>query len=46
LCNAVDGFSATNRTPSAKVSTMTLRPRAIPLRASSERSRMICSAEA
>src|ERR1044072_3645784 len=46
LGSVVDGFSATNSTPPEYLSATTLRPRAMPFRASSERSRISCSGEA
>src|ERR1044072_1950647 len=46
LCSVVDGFSATNSTPPEYLSATTLRPRAMPFRAYSERSRISCSGEA
>ena len=43
LAQVFEGFSAHSRTPSAKVRTTALRPRAMPLRAKSALSFIACS---
>jgi hypothetical protein len=45
LLRALERFSATKSTPPVKVRIVTLRPREMPLRASSERSRSSWSTE-